>query len=434
MNVGNQKHIPKIVKMDMKNKSTLQFALTLNDKSIIPKFVNYLKHNVIALHIKINDDYLVSHNDVIPIFKIPDSHSSLQKAAYFTAHHFTPSYNKSFASIAVGNDKVILNINHSMADGGYFKFLLKDFIEKYNSNPSNNDFKPKFLPSFPKETFQVFKDKLEKAPDIPLWADDPYITKVTVRNYTPKLDENDIRNAEPSYFTLKTNANSLMCYDKQQQKVKGYTETLWLSHILSTIVHNKKLDQYAGVSTCVDLRQWMKNQPDVSICNSFSVVNPHAPINKNMTLKEFSILLRKDLEFRLKRNEQYTFVKYISQPSLPGQSENKPEIQNSPPVVGLELTSMGEIQLHKPFTDAWVSLTSTLGNSKTIISLMSFGVKSEKKHEIIIRLRYDPHNFNEQEMKIYGKTINYFIHNISLNQKIGDAIEELTQFQKTLKQ
>ena len=413
---------------DMDAKAMIQLTLRVESPDVIPKLIDYYKDTVVSLHLKQDGKYLIPHNDKVPVFEIPrnEQTKTLEGTAEYVSEHFTRPFTESLASISAGDNEVVLNIVHCISDGGYFKLLVDGFLN--HNYPQNHKLSP-----FPINTMELFPNLIQKAPSNGyLWANDPYTIRLTTKDLqAPKSDvKKGIR-----YYTMKTPANTLKCFNRKTNKISGYTEALWLSQIFAAMVHKNEIIKKGGITTCVDLRQWIEKPQNIdpfSVCNCFSAITPHSEISSNMTLNQLANNLRKNLKYRLDRYEQLSFLKAFNSQQIDDHNQEDSEKEKSLVGSALEITSMGTINLRRPLVDAWTSFTVLPVHAGQILSLMTFGVKSETIDDIILRLRYSADHFNDREMAAYGKSIDYFIHNIDYNLTVKEAFEEIKRFQSQI--
>ncbi|KAH0793328.1 hypothetical protein GPJ56_002738 [Histomonas meleagridis] len=380
---------------DINAATMLQLALKVEN----PKYVNDIAHKltriVVPLHTRTHGDLMITHCEEVPVYFLPSKIKTLQEAANFTAINYTKPFNKALASVAAGKDFVVLNINHLCSDGGYFKYIVSHL---------NDQVKSKNI--LPLKAEDIFSSEIDKAPIVQPWNCDPYITRIST-NGNPKADS-----PYGSYFTIKAKMSDLMCYDKKTKSIKKFTETLWLSHMLAAFVHKHHIDEYGGVCTCMDLRNFLPKQSiDYSLTNCFSAVSPSSHISSDMKLSEVGRLMREDMEKKIKEKHHFGFIK-----SLGVSSDAKPI-----PGIGLEITNMGALPIQKPIVDAFVSHHAKTINISSIVSLMSFSVADD----IYIRLRYGSGVLTHEEMNKYAKSIDFFIRNISLNNTVEEAYNEM---------
>ena len=374
----------------------IQLALDFNSQKAADDALIYLKKSVIPLHLKLIDNDLTSSNDEVPVYKLPDG-LDLQDAAYYAYKNYSVPYSQAFASLSTGNKRVILNVDHLISDGGYFKFLVDNLYHP-----------PISLPHLHTLSADVFKEEISK--NIPIYGQK---SNPDLNRLHPK-SKNRIYTAYDDYYDIKKPASSFRCYDHVKRQLSQYTESLWMAHVISSAAFNGSLPEKACVATLVDLRKYLKVPLGFEHCHMINTVDPCAPLSSNMSLSEVSMLMREDLAKRLKRGEQFAFNK-IREPEIPG--------------LFCEITNMGPINIKPPITDAWASLGM---KSTGIISLMSFSVKSHDRDDIHIRMRFPPACLSLNEANRYGKCIEYMLTNVDLKRNVGDVYDEVSSYYKHL--
>ena len=195
---------------DMDAKAMIQLTLKVESPDTIPKLIDYYKDTVIPLHIKQEGNYIITHNDKVPVFKIPrnEQTKTLEGTAEYVSQHFTRPFTESLASISAGEDTVVLNIVHCVSDGGYFKLLIDGFLN--HQYPRKHKLEP-----FPEKPIKLFPNLIKKSPDNGyLWGSDPFTIRLSSKNQQVPKDnvKKGIR-----YYTIRTPSNSLKCYNHKLQ-------------------------------------------------------------------------------------------------------------------------------------------------------------------------------------------------------------------------
>lgn len=398
-----------IERWDIDARSIIQWTLEIEDPSFVETVVSKLIKTVIAFHMRIDGNRLVAHNSSVPVHTIPRDMRNLRNISNWFVREHPIDFSREFATIACNDKFVTMAISHMCADGGYLKWLTRTMKDPAPA-----------IPPLPQLSSEVFADQIRRAPNVPAWDTDPNMTRLLSRD---SKDPN--RSGYAQYYTIETQKERLTCYDRNDRKLHGFTESLWLAHVFSAMAHKDKLDENVGVCTCVDLRQWATREPKLlnpEMVNGFSAVTPSGPLRRGMTLREVAAGMRRDMEKRLARGEQFGFLKGLVA------DNTKPPIEG----VGLEITNMGSLSLEKPIIDAFAGLSVTATNSVKILSIMSFGKEGYGKNGITMRLRYAPQAFSDKEMLVYSKCYDYFVHNITLDRKVEDVFDEICALRRTL--
>ena len=408
MSLTRSRVIKPIEYFDINARSIIQWSLEIEDPAFVPVVVDKLINSVVAFHMKIEGDRLVAHDNSVPVVQIPSGMTNLRNISNWFVKEHPVDFSSAFARIACNDRFVSMAISHMCADGGYLKWLLRTM--KDPAPP---------LPPLPTMSSSFFSDEIKRAPRVFAWDTDPHMTRVLSRE---KKDPNRFNFCQ--YYTIETQRERLSCYDRRDGKLHGFTEALWMSHVMCALAHKGSLDEDVGVCTCVDLRQWAKADPaklNPNMVNAFSAVTPSGPLRRGMTVREVANGMRKDMERRIARGEQFGFLNGLiaaDREPIPG--------------AGLEITNMGSMVLEKPIVDAFAGLSITATNSVKILSIMSFGKEGYGRNGITMRLRYAPQAFGDREMEVYAKCYDYMIHNVSFDRKVEDVLDEIRAFRKSL--
>ncbi|KAH0794241.1 hypothetical protein GPJ56_001844 [Histomonas meleagridis] len=398
--------ITKLDVYDLEASCMIQLAVEFSNKNVMFQVIDNLQKSIIGLHLKTDDKRLIYTPEEVKVAKIPDNLQTLQEATEWVVKNNTPNYKDRIASLSASDNKVVLNINHAMADGGYFKYIIDHLF-----------YPPSKTPYFTRLTTDIFSSQISSSPDtVKLWQCDPNLTRIQSKSKLPKVPSSYAK-----YHTFSSSTYDFKCYNPRTQKCDGLTETFWLSLILSTAAHNGFLDKTVGCCTCVDLRPYLlPHENDFSIGNCFSEITASTPISLNATLRDVGARMREDLMKRNKRGEAFGFLKNIG----------KPMVDPIIPGVGLEISNVGLIKIKKPIKDVWMSLSMQAKYTEDIVSLMGFSVLGNGRNDTTIRFRYCDSKLADDETKSITNSIEYFFKNISLDKTVGDALDELKYVQK----
>ncbi|OHT12094.1 hypothetical protein TRFO_03715 [Tritrichomonas foetus] len=415
------KAIPASYQFELSGKKMVQLAFEVESKSFIDKIVNHFSSNVLGLHLRLKPGFLVYKPNSAIIHHLPDNLTSLESASDFLAKNIDNE--NSLGNIGYNDHQVVLNVSHSLADGGYFKFLTKSLF--------SDDFgKKKLNASFPKEVREIFADEINSSSieNIGYWYHNPKVNRIFSGS------QNRIPSKYAKYFTVRMNSDSLKFVqrDNKNNSLHGVTESLWLSLFLASIVHTQKqknnfsLPEFVSMPTCTDFRNKIKGKVDYSICNCYSHVTPFARVEANKTLKEIGSEMKKDMKMRLNRNDDLAFMKFLDSDEC-AKANKKPKI----PGVNIELTYVGPLEIKKPVVDAWCSLVMEGKPIENILSLMGFSVfdKERSLNDMVVRLRYASSMLTDKEVSDIIKSLEFCMKNIVMEMTVKDAVEEINKFQ-----
>lgn len=414
--------------------ASCQMIVELESDSAVNSFSQYLKDTVYALRLRKNGDFLERHNDSdkIPIFTMPrsinDSFGNFEDISKYVHLKIPFNFEESCGILTKSkkNSKrkfVVLSIPHFFSDGKYYTLLIDQF---FNQKSDTNLMKG--LPDFPYFFYEVYDDFFRRGP-----------TKIKDMEHDEKLtrfksnDQKNLKKTEKcdQYHTMRFKSIDLKnkVIRNNVHSVSNYTEMLYMSNYFAICAHENKLLKSYGVNNIVDLRQFSKKQPTLANVFEISGVSPFTDnVTKEMTVGDVGKSLRKSLVEKIKNNEQFSNSREYNQ-SLPKLSG-----------IYTEFTNIGAFHIKKPIVDLFVSLCINSIDRETV-SNMGFSVVrddfdkysnieklNKSQNDMVIRYRYSPKKLSENETKKIAKCIEYFMKNISFNDKVGNAFDEIRKF------
>lgn len=404
-------------------KCCIQLAFEVNDKKYVQQIISSLSKKVIGLHMRLNEksDRIYYVNEKPPIIKIPNFKNIEKATMNFGIHHKVDPYAR-FGSIGYNDNMVILNVSHGVADGGYFKYIAENIFDDTDIN----------IPShFPYEAKEIFKEKYEQSPnDIAFWDDDPDINRI-ITNDPSKL----YQTFEVGYSTIKLPSSKFQCFDSKTKRLHSFTDSLWSSLFVASVIHMKKNPQFVFpkqmcIPTCTDFRRYL-SKPNYSICSLYSTVIPKVPVSPKSSLSEIGKAMKIDLNRRLKRLEDFGFLKTIE--NLPDDENQNVTAPNSTKKVGIELTYVGAVNIKNPIKNIFMNLNMDSAGTETILSLMGFSCVEQPckanpngKNEVTLRLRYSPTTLYKEEVAQMMKSIEYILTKVPQETSIEETIKAVS--------
>lgn len=388
--------------------SIITLVLKVESKNAIQELFDFFSKSVACLHFRYIDDCNLEYNkNKIFQYTIPSELTDLGKICSYVGHNFTPPKEESFGSIAINEENKIiaLNVSHRFCDGGFFKFLL----DKFNKHEF-----PEQLPILPRFSAEIFRNEINDAPDIKSLFNDPSIFRLIPNKITTKTHPS-------SYFInydIKMKANEFKAYDESKNSPRSITDLMYLSHYFASACYKEKLFDKFSVATIIDLRESLNYKPDFLNCYQCAQIIPTVSnISPNDKLSDLSIRLRNDLKLQRKQNKQFAMLKA------------KCDINSIVHGIMLYYSAVGVMNIKRPIIDAYAGILVNCSNPKSIsavndqVTLFNWSVRDDerKKNDFTTQILYNPNIFDSSEMSLYGRRIKYFLHNISLDQKIGDV-------------
>lgn len=387
---------------------TCQLVLEFENPKIVTEVVDRFKGAVIGLHLKHDMENLYAIKGDVPVHELPASLKTPSDCAKWCVDNMNPFCDGTLAAIACNENRVALNSNHCVADGGFLHYLLDHALD---ANIGDH-------PVLPASIDEIFKNELNNGHEV-----DGELSLVS-RISTERHDSpNFVQNA--SYTNFEIPASSLQAYDKKSGKVKALTEYLWMTLTLAASALQNKFTSL-GVSTCVDIRKLIKSQYDpLSTANFFTGLNVIAKgVSLNQTLGDFQKSLRKDFLEKLNSDFLMNSIKTDFKHGYEIEDEDKPPMENT-----IQVTNVGPLKFKRPITDFWVQQHMVCNSAAGNICLLSFSKVNEKINNVVCRLRYSPTAISEETAQMLTDCVKYGIQNFPLSMTAQEAFDEYRRFQ-----
>lgn len=406
----------KRIKFEAPLKCDIQLGFEVDGKKYVNQIISSLTRKILGLHMKLSHDgsriYYVKETP--PIFKIQNFEDIEKASTNFSINHKNDPYTR-FGSIGYNDNMVILSVSHSFADGGYFKYVANNILDDTNV----------VIPShFPYEVQDIFKEKYEKSSnDIPFWITNKDVNRIQTNDKSKLHQATDV-----CYSSVKIPANKLQCYDTKNKKLHSFTNSLWTSYFISSIVHNNnhksfEIPKFMCIPTCTDFRRYLKNQ-NYSICSLFSIVTPRICISPKKSLDEIGKEMKIDLNKRMEKDEDFGLLKT-------NEKDNK--IINPNKKIALQLSYVGSADIKHPITDVFMGLNMDPIKTEAILCLMGFScIKKpslsdpDGKNDVILRLRYSPTSLHKDEVEQMMKNIEYILTRIPKETSLEETIKAVS--------
>ncbi|KAK8897564.1 hypothetical protein M9Y10_015522 [Tritrichomonas musculus] len=416
--------------------ASCQLIVELESDSAVNSFAQYLKNTVYALRLRKNGDYLERHDDFnkIPSFTFPqqinDSFESFEDISHYVYFKVPFNFEDSCGLLVTSTKNsqrkyVALSIPHFFSDGKYYVYLIDHFLNKKGENSL------KGLPDFPNFFFEKYGALFSKGPtNIKDCIHDDKLTRFST-NDKANLRNTDYDEYQTIHYKLSDLKNKFL--RNNVYSVSNYTELLYMSNYFAICAHENKLLKSYGINNIVDLRQFSKKPSTFANLFEISNISPFTDgITADMTVSEVGRNLRKSLIEKIENNEQFSNSREYNRklPQLKG--------------IYTEFTNIGAFHIKKPIKDLFVALCIKSNNRETV-SNMGFSVVrddfdsytyderlNKSQNDMVIRYRYSPMKLSFNESKKIVKCIEYFMKNISFDDKIGKAYDEIRRFYNSI--
>lgn len=392
--------------------STIQLALKLESADYIPKLMDFFSKSLACLHLRLKDeDNLVYTKDKLYHYTIPSEITNLGDVSDYVGLHFTPSYEESFGSIATNekNKLFVVNVSHRFCDGGFFKFLLDNL---------NKGQYPTELPILPRFATDIFQDEIKNSPTITAPMNDKSIYRFLPNKLASPINPIIYQ----AHSDIKMKANEFKTYDPIKQAPRNITDIMYLSLYFASSCYKNSLFDGLSVQTVIDLRDLLPYKPDFLSCYHCGHLYPTiSNISPKEKLREVSQKLKDDLKLKRKQNKHFSLMK------------TKPDINSVSYGIGLCYSAVGVMDIKRPIVDAYAGITmncfQTKSVSKTfdILSLFNWSVRDveKNKNDFTTQLWYNKNVFDQNEVDLLRKRVEFFLKNVSLDEKVEDVYETI---------
>ncbi|OHT01728.1 hypothetical protein TRFO_31338 [Tritrichomonas foetus] len=383
--------------------SHIQLAVEIEESNKVTHLLDQIQQNYIPLNIYDKGDELHYKKGCSPFIQMPNTIKNCEDACNWIFDHKHPD-EIGLSSLAYNDKFIALTTNHMISDGGLYKsvveLLQNDSTLKYSSP----------LPLPPDEAFYNDINNINK---------DVYaVYPETLSNVVSKYEKPSKKYGEECRYKIDViDLNKLLSKGNNQKEKPSFniTDKLWTSLLLSMAAYNGKIDRF-GMATCIDMRSRTNLALTWSNCCFYTILSHKAPVIPNQTVKDIAQALRKDMQKRLENGEMPSYLKI-----------NECYYDNKG--LSAEVSNVGTMVLKKPIKDAWMQIRFNEKSNPSVISLLTFGVKNEKRNDLILRLRYTQCRMRDEEADVILNAIKHSIMNIPLDTKVEDAFDELRKFQ-----
>ena len=390
------------VKMEI----TVVFGLKCKSPKFVPNVIEKIKKLCLSTKLKVDNGNFVFTNEEIPVFRIPNGFKDVKEATNYVSIHHSPNPKYSLATICANDDTVIINSSHACTDGVYMLNLyntIRDDIECESPKAIYN-------------MFDLYKDQIEAAE--PYTSIDFINPKLT--RFTSKDEKLTTMYAYSSRRCVKSKVRDMKCFDRKLQKPVGLTDALYAYHILSASAYEKKLDK-CGVSTCVNLRPYLKTKDTFENTNQFSMIDIVAnDVTYDTTIRELMKKTRESYQNHLQKGTIFGCQKPSNEPF---------DITKIIPGVRVGVSNVGQFKLGGPFDDVYIERTAR-NQGIPRVDIIHFSVIGENRNDLYSQYDFQYDTLTPREIDLLGNSLVYGLENIDLDESCGSALEKIINFQE----
>ena len=369
-----------------------------------------------AFHTKLSECSISKTKCEPRVVKIPHGIKSLDDVSKWLYKENTPNANESLGSIAYDDTRIVIGTSHICGDGTHHARMIEHLCNPEEKWPNA------VLPESPTHYFydQIFNKKDGKNNAF-VCENDPDVTRViSKRKPASKKDAEFVAEA------IKIPFEEMACYDRFTKKCHGISEAQMIANGLSAAAYQDKIDPF-GISTVYNLRKILTPQQrkNPEIQNFIASVLVDAKPTPDMTLGELSLSLRSCLK-RREANQAYFGHLYnmwevVFHPSNVSSQEG----------IGMEVSSVGKINVKSPVKDAWLVLRSPNENEMASTSFLSFSLIGEEKRNFMATFQFCSNELNKLDGLKIAHSVDFCLRNLKNKMTVKEAINYIKEFQKT---
>jgi hypothetical protein len=400
-------------------KAYMQCSLEFTDPAAVPvaieetiRFCNAFRTRCRWLHL--------NAYDVTPtVHQIPQNLPTLTAVNDWIFKSHTPPSSEVLGTIAADENRLVVNILHSVADSRYLVRLIEHL-----SNPAAYGTKNSSL--LPSSAFNYFSKQISAREPLRTCATEPLISRVLLKKpLVPQKKSEFLINylVEPS--------TALKSFDPKTRTSRKMTELMWTSLMLSTSAFNGQL-MPAGLSTVVDLRRFLTPEQlsDNSWQNTVASIQIRADLTLDRTVEEVTKEMREQLELKIERGDWLGHMHTVRNCVF------KPWIKVPPPPgLGIEMSSIGVINIKKPVKNALITMMCPGHQVYQGISFLNQSIRNldEGTTTYIAQFQHTTQELNREDGLVLAESVRYALKNIGPEMRIGDAVEKVLKFQSTFR-
>ncbi|OHS95530.1 hypothetical protein TRFO_38345 [Tritrichomonas foetus] len=382
-----------------------------------------------GFHIACGDYFLYSKKNDVVIHKIPENLKTLQDASDWIYDYHTQDLREILASIAVDDNRILLNTSHICCDGNFAIRLIEHLC-----NPTET-LKMSYLPQ---NATNFFWKEISKIPSFNSFNNDNnFVTTILSKKSPSNLEVSAFKKRIPHDFIILP-VDSLKGYDYTIKRPKNLSESIWTSLTLSNSAFEQKLDKdHFGVSTVFDLRRILNESQrnDFSLQNFITSIPVNCSPEYEMTVDTVGKLMRQNFQMRLKRKDYLANLKAIYDAFYQNENfEKDQELEKNDELNHqsmLEMSNLGEIKIQSPIKDAFISLLCPPDFDFDTVSFLCFTINNLTKNEkkFVGEFQFSPQRLRLEEAKMFKKSIQFGLTHLSNQLTVHEAINKLQEIQ-----
>jgi hypothetical protein len=396
-------------------KSFMQCSLEFMDRTAVPAAVAEAIRCLNAFRSRCRWLHISACEHTPPVYKIPSELSSLPEIHEWMYKAHTPKASDILGTIAADENRLVVNVSHSVADGRFLVGLAEHLCNPEAYGKRNTSL-------IASSAFDYFGKQIASHEPLPMCSSDEKLSRVF-----PKQQPVPQKKSEFLTHYLVEPTTNLKSYDPKTGKSRRMTELMWAALMLATAAFNENL-MPAGLSTVIDLRRFLKEDQlgDNSAQNSVGAIQIHANMTPDRTIDEVTSEMRDQLEMKIRRGDWLGYLRAAYNNVWRPWRANKPV-----PGLGIQMSSIGLIRVRKPVTDALITMQCPGSQVYEGISFPNQSIRNldDGTTKFVGSFQHTTQELHRDEGRLLAESVRYALKNIDWGVRIGDAVDAVRNFQ-----
>jgi hypothetical protein len=398
----------------------MQYSMEFTDSSAVGPALDEILRCVNAFRVRAGLLYLTpSSKKSPPIHRIPSNLRTLGEVNAWMFNTHKPATSRCLGAIAADDHRIVVNASHITGDGIFVARLLEHLSRPslYGSRPAA------VLP------LSVYNDTFYDA----MWrskgssivcGEDSSISRLL-----PKLP---FKTKAPEYAIkyVWEPISALRAFNPATNTLRGLSENIWVAMGIAWVAFEGKISPF-GISTVLDLRRLLpqRQRANPALQDCIASVAVRAAPTPDMTLGDLAAAMRRNFEERMRNEDYFGHMKCVYK------CVYKPWKAQRPPGLGLEMSSIGPIRIANPMKNCHLTLMAPGEFALLSVSFMNYTVEHRERgtKQFCGQFQYTTKELNPKDAVVFTESIRHGMTKFWPEMTVGDAIDEVREFQRKLR-
>ena len=413
------------------SQDNILLGIKFTDSKYVQQVASNFKKIFSGLRLKIKDGkYFKKESKDIPIYKIPNWIQDCKTANLYVFHNNVLPCDKALATLSANDNILVVSSSHALSDGGYMVSVLSQCLNDFSHEKVNSE-APLYSSDAFKEEFEEAENKFDKSLIYPM---DKLISC--------KYDTNDSHLAPLGTQYIENEecipVEKLACYDPITKKPQSLSDVSCVGVAMSILALNKinnnvtyNYNEPLSLTTILDVRRFSKNKSKIDWTYGNCIAQPaiKADVSRNDTILDVSKKIR-------------DYINSINPHGIFYCAGHMKELLKKPPkaIIGCH-SGVGPIKFKRPIIDFdlrdCIRLTPGTGDhgeaQGVLFGIISYSKVNEYRNDFCYVSRLWPSKITIENGTMLFESFRHFITKIPITARFDDTLNELIDFQKSVK-